>query len=596
MDTIYVIDFGGQYAHLIANRIRRLNVYADIKHPDVKVDELKDARGIILSGGPKSVYDKNSPKINKDILKMNVPILGLCFGHQLIVHEFGGSVKPGFKEYGLAKLVSLDKENIFKGLADTEQVWMSHGDSVSKLPDHFKVIGKTEDCPYAAIHYPARDVFGFQFHPEVTHTTHGMAMLKNFVDICACRKDWTIKGYLKDISQKIKDQVKDRKVFMLVSGGVDSTVAFTMLNEILGEDRVVGLTIDNGFCRKNEIDQVRETMAQHNYHNLLVQDHSDTFLSNTAGVAEPEKKRKIIGETFIEVADSAMRKLGLDPEHWLLGQGTIYPDTIESGGTKNAAVIKTHHNRVDMVADLVKKGLVVEPLVQLYKDEVRDLGIELGLPEEMVWRHPFPGPGLAVRTLCSDGEADDVSNVLKPETIELCAKQGLKVNVLPIRSVGVQGDVRSYAHPAVIYGKQDWKLYETVSTSITNAHPAVNRVVAMIGSESLPDLKLKQAYLTKDRLDMLREVDAVVMDFLQENNLIRVIWQMPTVLLPLSSNGNKESIVLRPVITRDFMTASFAEIPFPSLNKLAEDILGFDFIETVFFDITHKPPGTIEWE
>ncbi|MCD6459090.1 glutamine-hydrolyzing GMP synthase [bacterium] len=596
MDTIYVIDFGGQYAHLIANKIRRLNIYADIKHPCVNIDALKSAKGIILSGGPNSVYDENIPKINNKLFSMNIPILGLCFGHQLIVREFGGKVKPGFKEYGTARLALLDNSTIFKGLAEHEQVWMSHGDSVAALPDHFKVIGKTKDCPYAAIYNAQRNIFGFQFHPEVTHTTHGMAMLENFANICQCRKDWTIKGYLNDIFEKIKNQVKNKKVFMLVSGGVDSTVAFTMLNKILGEDRVLGLTIDNGFCRKNEIDQVRETMSKYNFHNLLIQDHSDTFLANTAGVAEPEKKRNIIGRTFIEAADSAMKKLGLNPDQWLLGQGTIYPDTIESGGTKNAAVIKTHHNRIDMIAEMVKKGLVVEPLVQLYKDEVRELGIELGLPEEMVWRHPFPGPGLAVRALCSNGEADDISNVLNPETIKICEKQGLKISVLPIRSVGVQGDVRSYAHPAVIYGKQDWKLYENISTSITNANPEINRVVAMIGSETLPELKLKKAYLWRDRLDMLRQIDAAVMDFLEENNLIRIIWQMPTVLLPLSSNGNKESIVLRPVITRDFMTASFAQIPFALLNNLAEDILAFDFIETVFFDITHKPPGTIEWE
>lgn len=595
MDTIYVLDFGGQYAHLIANRIRRLDVYADIKHPDVSAEELKEARGLILSGGPKSVYDKDCPEFNKDLLKMNIPILGLCFGHQLLVHTMGGVVESGFKEYGSAHLRIRNRDNIFKDLNESELVWMSHGDSVKKLPDNFKVIGSTEDCPFAAIHCPGRDIFGFQFHPEVSHTPHGMIMLKNFIDLCACRKSWTIKNFLNQIQDTIRQQVGDRKVFMLVSGGVDSTVAFTLLNQVLGEDRVQGLTIDTGFCRKEEMDEIRELMRAHKFHNLLIQDHSATFLDNVAGVAEPEKKRKIIGKTFIDVADQSLRQLNLNPRDWLLGQGTIYPDTIESGGTKNAAVIKTHHNRVDIVADLVAKGLIVEPLAQLYKDEVRELGIELGLPERMVWRHPFPGPGLAVRTLCSNGTEDEIAPV-SYQTVEFCRDKGLEVTILPIRSVGVQGDVRSYAHPAVVYGKNDWVLLEKISTYLTNKHQSINRVLTLLAPDTVPELHLKKAYLTRDRLDVLRDIDDVVMRFLEEKDLQRIIWQMPTVLLPLSSDGKKECIVLRPVITRDFMTARFAEIPFPDLAQLTERIMSFGHIDAVFYDITHKPPGTIEWE
>ncbi|MDX9701424.1 MAG: glutamine-hydrolyzing GMP synthase [Candidatus Auribacterota bacterium] len=595
MDTIYVIDFGGQYAHLIANRIRRLNVYAQIKHPDVDVAELENARGIILSGGPKSVYDKDCPVFNADLLKMNVPILGLCFGHQLLVHLMGGIVEQGFKEYGSAHMRIRSKEDIFKNLADSELVWMSHGDSVKKLPDHFKIIGSTEDCPFAAIHYPGRDIFGFQFHPEVSHTTHGMTMLANFLDICSCRRSWTIKNFISSINDTVKEQVGDRKVFMLVSGGVDSTVAFTLLNQILGEDRVQGLTIDTGFCRKEEMAEIRELMRSHKLHNLLIQDHSDTFLQNLKGVFEPEKKRKIIGKTFIDVADKALRQLKLNPNEWLLGQGTIYPDTIESGGTKNAAVIKTHHNRVDIVADLVARGLVVEPLAQLYKDEVRELGIELGLPERMVWRHPFPGPGLAVRTLCSTGEEEEIVPI-GYQTKSFCQEHGFGVAVLPIRSVGVQGDVRSYAHPAVLYGKQDWTLLEKMSTYLTNKHQSVNRVLTLLAPSEMPSLRLKKAFLTRDRLDLLREADDIVMRFIEQKNLDRIIWQMPTVILPLTSDGKKECIVLRPVITRDFMTARFAEIPFSDLSVLTQKIMDLGGIDAVFYDITHKPPGTIEWE
>ncbi len=595
MDTIYVIDFGGQYAHLIANRIRRLNVLAQIKHPDDSIDALPNARGLIFSGGPRSVYDNNI-EFNKQMLAMNIPVLGLCFGHQLIVNQLGGQVKPGFKEYGIAH-VSLDKNNkIFKGLDHTEQVWMSHGDSVISLPENFQEIGSTADCPCAAICDPDKNIYGFQFHPEVTHTPNGMKMLENFIDICKCQRSWTMKGFLKSIKETLKQHVKDRKVFMLVSGGVDSSVAFTLLNQTLGEDRVLGLNIDTGFCRKNEANGIKEVMQRYKYHNLIIEDHCATFLDNVVNKSEPEEKRKIIGKTFIDVADSSLRNLNLNPDEWLLGQGTIYPDTIESGGTKNAALIKTHHNRVESVQELIDKGLVVEPLAQLYKDEVRQLGIELGLPEELVWRHPFPGPGLAVRTLCSNGIEDGQIKPLSQSTLDFCDKHNLSVNILPVKSVGVQGDSRSYAHPAVIYGNTDWNTLEKVSTYLTNNNKQINRVVTLLSPGALPSLSLKKAYLTRDRLNVLREIDDMVMRFLYDQNLVRVIWQMPTVLLPLTSDGKKECIVLRPVITRDFMTARFAQIPWNDLKKLTDEIMRTDCVDAVFYDITHKPPGTIEWE
>ncbi|MEW6536356.1 MAG: glutamine-hydrolyzing GMP synthase [Candidatus Auribacterota bacterium] len=596
MDKIYVLDFGGQYAHLIANRIRRLHVFSEIKHSDEPAENLTSARGIILSGGPHSVYAENRPAFDPDIFKLNIPVLGLCFGHQLIVQEMGGIVEPGQKEYGVAHVKTDTSDPIFSGLAPVEQVWMSHGDSAVKLPQGFKGIGSTSDNPHAAICHPDKKIYGFQFHPEVTHTPHGMKMLDNFLDICACRRDWSIKSFLESIRSALKEQVKDRKVFMLVSGGVDSTVAFTLLNDVLGTDRVLGLNIDNGFCRKNEICSIKKLMDEQGYTNLLMQDHSETFLTNVKGVCDPEKKRRIIGKTFIDVANSAIKELNLSEDEWLLGQGTIYPDTIESAGTKNAALIKTHHNRVECVQDLIEKGLVVEPLAQLYKDEVRELGIELGLSEELVWRHPFPGPGLAVRVLCSDGILQEPLQELNSDTVALCKKHNLNVTVLPVRSVGVQGDSRSYEHPALLTGSQDWSVLEKASTHLTNTYKHINRVLALVAPETVPPMRLKESYLTRSRLDVLREADDLVMNFLHEQNLTRVIWQMPTVLLPLTSDGKKECVVLRPVITRDFMTARFAEIPWDNLCILAQEILETGEIDAVFYDVTHKPPGTIEWE
>lgn len=596
MDKIFVIDFGGQYTHLITNRIRRLNVLSEIKHPDDPIAELAQAKGIILSGGPMSVYDNNAPQLQKELLELGIPILGLCFGHQLLVHASGGIVEQGYKEYGVAQLTVLTHDSLFKHLSNKEQVWMSHGDSVKKLPEGFIVIGKTDDCPYAAISNPDKKLFGFQFHPEVTHTTNGMKILENFISICQCKRDWTMKGYISSIKNELNEKVKGRKVFMLVSGGVDSTVAFTLLNQVLGKEHVRGVFIDNGLSRLYDSENVRQLIEQHNYTNLYIENCSDVFLSRLKEIIDPEEKRKIIGNTFIDVSNEILKKMGLNHHEWLLGQGTIYPDTIESGGTKNAALIKTHHNRVDLIHDLIEKGLVIEPLSHLYKDEVRELGIELGLPEETVWRHPFPGPGLGVRALCSNGVPDKAHIPFDAATKQLCEDHAISIGFLPIKSVGVQGDSRSYAHTAVVSGTQEWGILEKTSTYITNKYHDINRVVMLITPGSLPKLSLKKSYLTHSRLDKLRKIDADVMDFLHNENLMKVIWQMPVVLLPLTSDGAKECIVLRPVLTRDFMTASFARIPFEKTLLLAQKIMSYGFIDAVFYDITHKPPGTIEWE
>lgn len=596
MDTIYVLDFGGQYAHLIANRIRRLHVFSEIKHCDEPAQNLKGAKGLILSGGPHSVYADNRPAFDPEIFNLDIPILGLCFGHQLIVNQLGGTVEPGNNEYGVAYLKKTSASPILAGLEDTEQVWMSHGDSVVSLPEGFEAVAVTDDLPFAAICNSDKNIYGFQFHPEVSHTPNGMKMLENFLDICRCRREWSIHSFLETAQDSLRAQIGDKNVFMLVSGGVDSTVAFTLLNKAIGKDKVLGLNIDNGFCRKDEIEGIRSLMHDSGYTNLLMQDHSDTFLEAVKGVVEPEKKRTIIGTTFIEVANSALRAMDLKENEWLLGQGTIYPDTIESAGTKNAALIKTHHNRVECVQDLIDKGLVVEPLAQLYKDEVRELGTALGLNDELVWRHPFPGPGLAVRTLCSTGSTEIPVERIDDATKQLCAAKDITVQVLPVKSVGVQGDSRSYEHPAVIHGSTDWRELESISTHLTNKYRHINRVTVLVAPNALPELRLKEAYLTRDRLDILREVDDCVMQFLYKQKLNRIIWQMPTVLLPLTTDGTKECIVLRPVITRDFMTARFAEIAWEALTPLAERIVKENPVAAVLYDITHKPPGTIEWE
>ena len=595
---VAVLDFGGQYAHLIANRIRRLQVYSEIFSPTADPSEIEGASGIVYSGGPGSVYDEDQPTFNEALLDLDLPILGLCYGHQLICHRLGGEVVPSsIREYGSADLKILSSEGPLAGLVAPETVWMSHGDTVSRLPDGFDLIGETPDCPAAAVGNAERKIYGFQFHPEVAHTPNGNQMLDNFLTLCDAPRDWTMSGYAERAIQEIRDQVGDRNVFLLVSGGVDSTVAFVLINQAMGPDRVQGLHIDNGFMRKQETDLVATFMKENGFNNLIVEDASNDFLLNVEGLVEPEAKRHVIGKTFLEVKDRMLDELELDPDDWLLGQGTLYPDTIESGGTDNAALIKTHHNRIDVIEAMIAEGKVVEPLAQLYKDEVRDLGETLGIPHELVWRHPFPGPGLGVRCLCSMGVSKlSVSSENEASAREIAESEGLGFRVLPIRSVGVQGDFRTYAHPGLVWGESDWNRLEDVSTSITNSVCEVNRVIYLISSDTPPNLRLKRAFLDRRRLDLLREADAIAMNAIVQGGFESEIAQMPTVLLPLSADGAGETVVLRPIVTPDFMTARFCELPVDFVKRVAAQIMVLDGIEAVCYDVTHKPPATVEWE
>lgn len=594
--SIAVLDFGGQYAHLIANRIRRLRVHARICSPQVPLEELQGVRGVILSGGPASVYDPDQPPYNPRIFTAGLPILGLCYGHQLLCQQLGGRVAPGpTREFGAARLHVKTATGVLKGLATSEVVWMSHQDTVTRLPEGFEVLASTEDCPMAAAGDQRRRIWGLQFHPEVSHTVSGMRILENFVELCSCPRDWTMEHYLEQVVDQLRAQTAGRKVFLLVSGGVDSSVAFLLLNRALGEARVLGLHIDNGFMRQGETALVRRLLTASGFANLHVVDATADFLAAVEGVVDPEEKRRRIGEEFLRARDRALQELGLDPEEWLLGQGTLYTDTIESGGTTHAAVIKTHHNRVELIERLLAEGRVVEPLAQLYKDEVRELGEQLGLPHHLVWRHPFPGPGLAVRALCSTGEAQPL-NGAAPQAGQLAARFGLQVEILPLRSVGVQGDGRTYAHPAVVWGEADWPVLEQLSTELTNAIPQINRVVWLLGPVPRPAQRLKPAHLTRQRLDLLRRADALAMEALERHGLMQEVTQMPTVLVPLSSDGERESVVLRPISTDDFMTARFSQLPREFLQDVAGKLLAVEGIEAVFYDITHKPPGTVEWE
>ncbi|MDO8647162.1 MAG: glutamine-hydrolyzing GMP synthase [Candidatus Diapherotrites archaeon] len=594
MEKIIVLDFGGQYAHLIANKIRRLNVFSEILEPNTETEKLKDTKGIIFSGGPASVYENDAPAFNQEVFSLGIPILGICYGHQLTVHALGGVVEKGkTQEYGIAKLRVKKASQLLEGFEGNGQVWMSHADIVKELPEGFETIASTSHCENALIENKEKKIFGLQFHPEVVHTTNGMKILDNFLKICDCRKDWTMKNYVAEKIAEIKQSAAGKNVFLLASGGVDSTVCLALLNNALGNDRVRALHIDNGFMRKNESALVMKALKKQGFENLQILDASEYFLEKTSGVTSPEEKRKIIGNAFIEAQKQALEKMGLDSGDWLLGQGTIYPDTIETGRTKNSAVIKTHHNRVEIIQKMIEEGKVIEPLNLLYKDEVREIGEELGLPKELVWRHPFPGPGLAVRALCTEGIEEKVSESVKAKVQAIAGNFGLESTVLPLKSVGVQGDHRTYKHPAVLNGIAEWEELEQASTRITNEVQEINRVVWLVAGEI--EEKTQPATLTKERMDDLREADAIVEEKLLEFELYDKVWQFPVVLVPLDVQG-KEAIILRPVLSTEAMTARFADLPLEFVKSTAQKIMQTGKFGAVLYDITHKPPGTIEWE
>ncbi|MCG6958204.1 MAG: glutamine-hydrolyzing GMP synthase [Gemmatimonadetes bacterium] len=603
-DTIAVIDFGGQYAHLIATKIRRMGVRAEIRQPEDPVDAYAGYRGIVISGSPSLSSQGEDSAYTKEIYDLEAPILGFCFGHQEIAKHYGGDVRHGGREWGKADLHIQGAHPLFKGLESVEQVFMSHFDSVTSVGPEFQELGMTltgEGSPehrYAAIASDSLRRYGFQFHPEVDDTVHGDAMISNFIfEICGCRKSWDMERFLEEEIERIRAQVGDESVFLLASGGVDSTVAAVVLKQALGPDRVHLLHIDNGLMRKDESAQVLAMFSQLGLdRHLSFVDASERFLSALAGVADPEKKRRIIGDTFIQVFQAEAERLGIASH--LLAQGTIYPDTIETGGTRRADTIKTHHNRVPVIEEMIRQGKVVEPLAELYKVEVRELGERLGIPHDSLWRHPFPGPGLGVRLLCGEGVPDrEGLDAMEPALSELAGRFGLRATVLPIRSVGVKADLRAYEHPVLLSGDVPWTTLLDAVSAITSEVPGINRCVWNLGPRHPESARPLRAFTTRERLDALREADHIVMEGLRAHGLYAQVWQCPTVLLPLAlGDGDGETVVVRPVRSARAMTATPVELPEALVAELQEKILALPGVSGLLLDVTSKPPGTIEWE
>ena len=604
-DTIAVVDFGGQYAHLIATKVRRLRVLAEIRQPEDPLEMFAGYKGIILSGSPSfSAFGEDSG-YTKAIYDLDIPILGFCFGHQEIAKHYGGEVVHGGREWGRASLHVVRDHALFSGLAMVEQVFMSHFDSVVSVGEGFEELGYTAigeseggGHRFAAIGSDRFRRYGFQFHPEVDDTVHGHEMIANFVlGICGCTPSWTMERYLEEQVERVRAQVGDRSVFLLASGGVDSTVAARLFGLAIGPDRLHLLHVDNVLMRKGESRAVVEMLSGLGLcEHLHFVDAGDVFLTALAGVNEPERKRQIIGDAFVEVFEREARRLGI--EDHLLGQGTIYPDTIETGGTRRADTIKTHHNRVPIIEEMIAAGRVIEPLAELYKVEVRELGAELSLPREMLWRHPFPGPGLGVRLLCADGEPDRTGFAeLEPALAERSARLGLRASALPIRSVGVKADLRSYEHPVLLTGEADWDTLIRATSVLTAEVPGLNRAIWNLGPRHPEKTRPLAAGVTRARLDLLREADHRVMQGLRRHGIYEEIWQCPTVLVPLEFDDRPgELVVIRPIRSERAMTAQAAELPRALLDELRTEILGLSGVSGLALDLTSKPPATIEWE
>ncbi len=507
-ETVIVLDFGGQYNQLIARRVRECNVYCEVmsyKNPIEKIKE-KNPVGIIFTGGPNSVYDEKSPHYDKEIFELGIPILGICYGSQLMAYSLGGNVESApVSEFGKIEITT-SNSLLFDGVDENTVVWMSHTDYINKIPDGFEITAYSKDCPCAAYENKEKKLYAVQYHPEVNHSVQGQQMLKNFLfNVCGCKGDWLMSEFAEKSIQSLREKIGDGKVLCALSGGVDSSVAAIMLHKAVGK-QLTCVFVDNGLLRKNEGDEVENLFRNQFDINLIRANAQDRFLSKLAGVTEPEKKRKIIGEEFIRVFESEAKKIGTVD---FLVQGTIYPDVIESGAG-DAAVIKSHHN-VGGLPEHVDFKEIIEPLRDLFKDEVRQLGIELGLPEKFVWRQPFPGPGLAVRII---GE------------------------------------------------------------------------------------------ITEDKLAILRDADAIFREEIANAGLDRSVNQYFAVITDMRSVGvmgdgrtYDYTLALRAVTTTDFMTADWARIPYDVLEKASNRIVNeVKHVNRLVYDITSKPPATIEWE
>lgn len=614
-DIVAILDAGSQYGKLIDRRVRELNCFTELLPLNTKASELSKYQAIIISGGPNSFNYPNAPQCDPDLKNLDVPILGICYGMQWLNFAFGGKVKKGLIREDGQLFVELDTSILlFNGLSPREKVLLTHGDSCDYIPEDLEIIGKSEHS-VTSIKHKTKPFFGVQFHPEVDLTSNGKMIFSNFLyKIAGLSGTYNMEDRLANALKDLKENIGDKNVVVLVSGGVDSTVCAALLFKVLGADKVHAIHINTGFMRKNEDVLVKEALNEIGF-NIKVIDATEEFFNGFTEIngkktgllkdsLQPEEKRKIIGDTFINVIMKEIENLNL--KEYYLAQGTLRPDLIESASilaSSKADVIKTHHNDTALVRKKREEGLIVEPLKDYHKDEVRQLGRMLGLPEKLIERHPFPGPGLAIRIICAEElyvtqDYNDLNKRLK----EICGE--VQSCILPIKSVGVQGDGRTYSYVAAFHGKPDWNNFIKLTKSITQTLHQINRVVYLFGNFNENEMNLHPTYLREDTINKLREADYIVNKCLNswdEGRLGKKISQMPVILIPLSFDVNNTcSIVIRPFITNDFMTGVPAipgeDIPIELLEKIVDEVLTVKGVSRVLIDLTSKPPGTTEWE
>lgn len=614
---VAILDLGAQYAKVIDRRVRELGVEPVIVANDTPATELAEYGAVIISGGPDSVYAPTAPTYDKALFETAVPIFGICYGLQLLNHANGGTVeKKSTREDGVFDIAVETDSALFAEMDASQEVLLTHGDTVDQIPEGFRIIARSGEL-IAGIEHTKKPWYGVQFHPEVDLTRDGMQIFKNFLfEIAGLEANYTVEDREEKAIAEIKEVVGDGHALVLVSGGVDSAVAAALVTKALGSDKVFALHVDSGFMRQNESSKVVEALKEVGLE-VTVVDAEEEFLNATTEIngkqtkmlkdtTDPEEKRKIIGDTFMRISEREIKNLGVSEADTYLVQGTLRPDLIESASNKitsKAEVIKTHHNDTALVRKLRDAGKVIEPLADYHKDEVRQLGLELGLPEEIVQRHPFPGPGLAIRLLCATEpfmvEKYDQINA----DLQKYAEGDEYLTLLPVRSVGVQGDGRSYKHPVAVSGTADWKHLMQLAKELPKVFHDVNRVVYVYGETiTEPTTDITPTLLEHNAVDQLRQADYIVFQELKRADCLQTVAQVPVISIPVSFGAaGGRSIVLRPFVTNDFMTGVPAfpgnHIPEQVIQKIAERILAeVPDISRVLYDCTGKPPGTTEWE
>ncbi len=617
MEKLAILDCGGQYTKVIDRRVRELGIKSDIFPINVKSEDLKEYQAVILSGGPNSIASNERLKFDEEIFELGIPVLGICYGMQLMSDYYGGKVDSDVvKEYGQNEIWVNTSIPIFEGLQEKQQVLMSHGDTVKVVPNGFDVIAKSGNA-IAGIGNKEKKMYGLQFHPEVDLTENGMKMLENFIRKVANYKDfYALEDRIETSIKMIQEKVKDNKIIVLVSGGVDSAVTAALLTKALNPENIYAIHIDSGFMRKNESDIICENLKQLGLKNLIRENAKDYFLNTVVEVKgekigplsdtiDPETKRQIIGEIFIKIANNVIERLGLDKEKTFIAQGTLRPDLIESGNPEISGFahkIKTHHNDVEIVREARKKGLIVETNSDWHKDEVRKVARKLGLAEEIASRQPFPGPGLAIRLLCHDKvEEVEISKEEVEKLSEILKNTGEKGVILPIKSVGVQGDCRSYRNLCLMEGNKldfDWKEVTTKAKEITDSISSINRVGYILNTSNITDTpKCFNMKIEDENIELLREIDSIVTHNLEEAK----VNQTFAVLIPVGIN-KKYSIAIRTFVTNDFMTGRPGEIGNEVTKEMLEKCVKEiedkfkDKIEFIIYDVTSKPPATCEWQ